>query len=406
MNHIKYKKRKNKNFSGNTDRSGMRHSERSGRRKPGSAISTDLMIRKAEIVGQDAYKPVRSFDQWPVDNRVKQNLKLKGYQYPTQIQEETIDHLIKGRDLLGIANTGTGKTGAFLIPIIEQLLHGPRPFSSLVVVPTRELALQVEMELKSLTRGLKIYSASFIGGTSLNRDLSRLSRPFHINIGTPGRLLDLVNRRALQLSKTSVLVLDEFDRMLDMGFVKDVQKIVRAMPNRRQTMLFSATLDHTQRSLISQLLMDPVEIKVSSGDSTAKQVEQDVIRVPRQGDKFTMLLDLIVREEFQKVLIFAETKRLVDRVTKRLNNSGVTVDQIHSNKTQNYRIKALDKFRNGKVKVLVATDVAARGIDISDITHVINYQTPLSFDNYIHRIGRTGRAGKTGKAITFVDHAN
>ena len=406
MNYIKYKKRKSKNFSGNTDRSPKLPSGSSRRRKPVSTISSDLLIRKAEIVGQDAYRPLRSFNQWPVDIRIKQNLTLKGYQHPTQIQEETIEQLISGRDLLGIANTGTGKTGAFLIPIIEQLLRGPQPFSSLVVVPTRELAIQVETELKSLTRGLKIYSACFIGGTNLNRDLSRLRRPLHITIGTPGRLLDLANRGALQLSDTSVLVLDEFDRMLDMGFVKDVQRIVRAMPKRRQTMLFSATLDHTQRSLIDHLLADPVEVKVSSGDTTTEQVEQDVIRVPKEGDKFAMLLELIVRKEFEKVLIFAETKRLVDRVTRRLSGSGVMVDQIHGNKNQNYRSKALDKFRNGQVKVLVATDVAARGIDISDITHVINYQIPLTYDSYIHRIGRTGRAGKTGKAITFVDHAN
>jgi ATP-dependent RNA helicase RhlE len=406
MYYTKYKKRKSKNFSGDTNRSGDRPSGRSRGRKKESTISSDLLIKKAEIVGQDAYRPARSFEQWPVDNRVKHNLSLKGYQNPTQIQEETIEHLIAGRDLLGIANTGTGKTGAFLIPIIEQLLRGPRPFSSLVIVPTRELALQVEMELKSLSRGLKIYSASFIGGTSINRDLSRLRQPFHISIGTPGRLLDLANRGAFKLSDTSVLVLDEFDRMLDMGFVKDVQKLVSAMSNRRQTMLFSATLDHTQRSLIDQLLTDPVEVKVSNGDTTTKQVDQDVIRVPREGDKFAMLLDLIAQKEFEKVLIFAETKRLVDRVTRRLNGSGVAVDQIHGNKTQNYRIKALDKFRKGRVKVLVATDVAARGIDITDITHVINYQIPMSYDSYIHRIGRTGRAGKTGKAITFVDQAS
>ena len=406
MNNIKYKKRKSKNFSGNTNHSAKRPSDRSRSRNPRSTISSDLLIRKAEIVGQNAYTPSRSFEQWPVDNRVKQNLTVKGYKYPTQIQEETIEHLISGRDLLGIANTGTGKTGAFLIPIIEQLLREPRPFKSLVVVPTRELALQVEMELKSLTQGLKIYSASFIGGTNINRDLSRLRRPFHISIGTPGRLLDLASRGALNLSDTSILVLDEFDRMLDMGFIKDVQKLVAAMSKRRQTMLFSATLDHTQRSLIDQLLSDPVEVKVSSGNTTAKQVEQDVIRVPREGDKFAMLLDLIAQKEFEKVLIFAETKRLVNRVTKRLNGSGVAVDQIHGNKTQNYRNKALDKFRSGKVKVLVATDVAARGIDISDITHVINYQIPVSYDSYIHRIGRTGRAGKTGKAFTFVDQAN
>jgi len=234
--------------------------------------------------------------------------------------------------------------------------------------------------------------------------LGQLRRNNQVIIGTPGRLLDLTNRKALRLQDISVLILDEFDRMLDMGFVNDIKKMVRSMNSRKQTMLFSATVDNTQKKLIAELLTDPMVIKVSSGmGSTSDQIEQDIIRVPHGGDKFDILLKLIDDKDFEKVLIFAETKRLVDKVNKRLNQSGVRSDLIHGNKSQNYRNNALDKFKRGNVKVLVATDVAARGIDVSDVTHVINFQLPMTFDSYVHRIGRTGRAGKTGKAFTFVD---
>ncbi|MDH3710908.1 MAG: DEAD/DEAH box helicase [Cyclobacteriaceae bacterium] len=373
-----------------------------------ATLDPKLLIRKAETTQSEAFSPPRLFSEMPLHQELLSRLSKKGYRFPTQIQEETLEPLLAGRDLMGIANTGTGKTAAFLIPIIEKLLNNGRSQASgsLVVVPTRELALQVEQEFKSITSQLGIYCSSFIGGTSVGRDQARLRRHHHLIIGTPGRLIDLANRGDLRLSQISTLVLDEFDRMLDMGFVADIKKIVQRMPNRQQTMLFSATLDKSQKMLIDELLNNPMEVKVSAGDSTTSQVEQDVIYVPSEEDKFNMLLDLIEDQNFEKVLIFAETKRLVDKVNKRLLRSGVSVDHIHGNKTQNYRIKALDKFKKGKVKVLVATDVAARGIDVMDITHVINYQIPRTFDSYIHRIGRTGRAGKKGKAFTFVDAKN
>ena len=214
--------------------------------------------------------------------------------------------------------------------------------------------------------------------------------------------MDLSNRGALRLQDISVLVLDEFDRMLDMGFVDDIMSMVKLMESRKQTMLFSATLDRNQNSLINGLLNDHIEVKVSSG-APANDIEQDVIRVAQGGDKFTMLLDLIAHEEFEKVLLFTETKKSVDRISKRLKQSGIRADLIHGDKSQNYRNNALDKFKRGRVQVLVATDVAARGIDVFNVTHVINYQLPKSLESYVHRIGRTGRAGKTGKALTFVD---
>ncbi len=342
----------------------------------------------------------------PINEKIKTNITKKGFVEPTQIQDKTLEYLISGRNLMGIANTGTGKTAAFLIPIIERLLQNSKPFTSLVVVPTRELALQIKEEFISLSKGMGLYAACFIGGTNLGRDIDQLKRRNHIIIGTPGRLLDLSQRRALRLQEISVLVLDEFDRMLDMGFIDDIQKMVQLMHNRRQTMLFSASIDKMQGSIVNQMVQNPVEVKVSSGTSTSDQVEQDIIKVPIGSDKFEMLRNLMDDKQFQKVLIFAETKRLVDRVNRKLNQSGIRSDRIHGDKTQNYRIKALEKFKRGNVQVLVATDVAARGIDVSNVTHVINYQLPMSFNSYLHRIGRTGRANNLGKALTFVDETN
>ena len=363
----------------------------------------NVLIKKAIHEEEIVYTPSRSFNQMPIHQKIKVNLVKKGFTKPTQIQDKTLEHLISERNLIGVANTGTGKTAAFLIPIIERLLQNSKPFNSLVVVPTRELALQINEEFRSLSKGLGLYAACLIGGTNVSRDIIKLKMRNHLIIGTPGRLLDLSQRGALRLQTISVLVLDEFDRMLDMGFINDIQKIVQSLHNRKQTMLFSATIDKMQGSLINQMVHNPVEVKVSSGTSTSDQVEQDIIKVPRGIDKFEMLRNLMDDEQFQKVLIFAETKRMVDRISRRLNQSGVRSDRIHGDKKQNYRNKALDSFKRGNVQVLVATDVAARGIDVSNVTHVINYQLPLSFNSYLHRIGRTGRAGSRGKAITFVD---
>ena len=406
MTYTKTRKKRNGSFS--RKRSGANSPQRRGGSKRKSSI-TDIgrLVNKAEYKEEIPFVPSYSYNEMPFHRKLKSNLAKKGFTHPTQIQQDSIGHLLRGRDLIGVANTGTGKTAAFLIPIIERLLEPSSPqFTSLVVVPTRELALQVEEEFRSLTHGMGLYASSFIGGTSIGRNISQLRRRNHLLIGTPGRLMDLQQRGALRLKDISVLVLDEFDRMLDMGFVNDIKKIVEGMTRREQTLLFSATIDKTQQSLIDKMLYDPVEVKVSNGDSTSEQVDQDVIHVPKDGDKFNMLLGLIDDQEFEKVLIFAETKRQVERVSKKLKQSGIRVDQIHGNKTQNYRIKALDKFKKGRINVLVATDVAARGIDVMDVTHVINYQIPLDFKSYLHRIGRTGRAGKKGKAFTFVDHSN
>ncbi len=368
-----------------------------------STMDPSLLVRKADLKPENSYRSHRHISDLPISKDLKKRLSGKGFQTPTEIQDRTLERLLDGRNLLGIAQTGTGKTGAFLFPIIENLLDHRSASYALVVVPTRELANQVEEEFKSMTRGLGLYSACFIGGTAINRDLHALRRSSHIIIGTPGRLNDLVNRGALKLHSFQVLVLDEFDRMLDMGFIHDVNRIISKMSARKQTMLFSATHNRSQQSIIDQILKDPVTVKVSSGDRPAEQIEQDVIKFGSTEQKFRVLMDLLNQKEYEKVLLFEETRHRVQRLAQKLSRAGIPVDQIHGDKSQNARQRALNDFKQGKVRVLVATDVASRGLDISDVSHVINYQVPRTHDSYIHRIGRTGRAGKSGKALTFVE---
>lgn len=371
--------------------------------KKGSTLNPDLLVREADqAVADKVFHSDRLFSDMPLSAKLKQALTAKGYERPTEIQDRTLETLLEKRDLLGIAQTGTGKTGAFLVPIIENLLHKRINPYALVVVPTRELALQVEEEFKSMTKGLGLFSACFIGGTNINRDLQTLRRNSHVVIATPGRLLDLSDRKAINLGSFKTLVLDEFDRMLDMGFVRDVNRILEGMKQRSHTMLFSATLDKSQQGMINSILTNPVTVKVSTGDRSGDGIDQEVIRLKPGEDKFKILHRMLSDNEFKKVLLFEETKHRVSRLCVKLNKSGIQAEQIHGNKSQNARQNALKAFKQGRIQVLVATDVASRGLDVSDVTHVINYQVPQTHDSYIHRIGRTGRAGKLGKAYTFV----
>jgi ATP-dependent RNA helicase RhlE len=376
---------------------------RPAQKRKESTLDPNLLVKKAQPSGQEGFQSVTPFTGLQLNSLLLKNIHAKGYENMTYIQEKSILPLLDGRDLLGISNTGSGKTGAFLIPIIDHAKADPNGFSALIVTPTRELALQIEEEFKTLTRGMNLYSNTFIGGTNINSDFKALGRKLHVIVGTPGRLLDLADRKLLHLNRINTLVLDEFDRMLDMGFVHDVKKLVNAMTKRSQTMLFSATLDPAQKKLIDGLLKDPVEVKVNTGGTTSENVDQEIIRVPEGKDKFDVLAGLFKNHELDRVIIFTETKRLADRVAKQLNQTGVKSGLIHGNKSQNFRNRTIEEFKNGTTRVLVATDVAARGIDVADVSHVINYQLPMSMDSYIHRIGRTGRAGKTGRAITFVN---
>lgn len=404
-----------KNFGGkNASRSGGRPSGGAGRRRrPGGGGSRGRKFKRLNLPPESfmhtgvalkevKYDAPRPYSEFPLHQDLAKNIQNLGWENPTEIQDKTFEAITELRDVLGIANTGTGKTGAFLIPLVNAMLQSEDDFSALVMVPTRELAEQVENEFRILAKGLQLFAACFIGGTSVDRDVRKLQKPFHFVIGTPGRLVDLNKRKALNFEHFSVLILDEFDRMLDMGFSQDVNFVTNQMESRDQTLLFSATLDKKQHGLIDAILTDPIKVQITDGTKTAEHIDQDVV-FAHHKDKFDVLLKMLKEEDFDKVLVFAETKRRVAGLTEQLKKSRFKVDEIHGDKSQNYRKHALRDFKRGKTQILVATDVAARGLDISDVTHVINYEVPQDYETYIHRIGRTGRAGKKGKAFTFMD---
>jgi ATP-dependent RNA helicase RhlE len=361
------------------------------------------MINKTIKLKEDKKEVLtRVFSQLEIHPELQSRIRQKGFEKTTEIQDKTFEIISRGDNIIGIANTGTGKTGAFLIPIINRLLANKKKHKTIVLVPTRELAQQVEQELRSLSKGLKIYSSCFIGGTSINKDIDKLRRLNHVIIGTPGRINDMINRRALKLHDFDKVVLDEFDTMLDMGFLQEVQKIIDQMRQRNQTILFSATENPKQQSIINNLVQNYEKVRVSEGKANTDNIYQDVIKTKDDEEKNQMLINLLRKEEFKKVLIFSETKRQVSKLCRVLKKFELKVDEIHGDKSQQYRSKAIQKFKSGSIQVMVATDVASRGIDIDNISHVINYRIPSSKESYIHRIGRTGRAGKEGYAITFI----
>ena len=364
-------------------------------------VEISRYVRKAVVreLSED-YIPKNQFSDLDVTPQLKKNILAHGYIQPTPIQDQAIPIILQGKDLLGIANTGTGKTASFLIPLIEKVLKDKNE-KVLIITPTRELALQIVDELKAFSRSLNIYSAVCIGGSSISPQMYTLKKNPNFVIGTPGRLKDLINRRCLDLSRFSNIVLDEVDRMLDMGFVHEIKHLISLLPTKRQSLFFSATISRDANNLIERLLTNPVKVSVKSGD-TPDNVEQDVIRVKDKSKKIETLHDLLIKEEFKKVLIFGRTKRGVENLSNTLRERGFKSDSIHGNKSQAKREKVLKLFKTNQLQTLVATDVAARGLDIADITHVINYDPPATYDDYIHRIGRTGRANKTGKALTFV----
>lgn len=375
-----------------------------GRRKyinPGLKIDPNRFVNRAQsIEPEQPYQARHQFTDFQIDHKLKQNIVAKGYVYPTAIQDQTIPHTLQGKDVIGIANTGTGKTAAFLIPLLNKILHDRRQ-KVLIMVPTRELAVQIQDELVAFSRGLQIYSAFCIGGAKIGSQIANLRRNPNIVIGTPGRLKDLLERKALYLGDFRTVVLDEADRMLDMGFIHDMRAILSLLPSPRQTLLFSATLSPEIEMLTRQFQTNPVKISVKTRDTSAN-VDQDIVRFVDDLEKIEILHDLLIQEDFNKVLIFGETKHGVEKLSKSLEQRGFKAASIHGNKTQAARQKALTQFKHDHITILVATDVAARGLDIPHVSHVINYDVPSSYEDYVHRIGRTGRAGRTGKALTFV----
>jgi len=389
----------------NSGRGGGNYRRSSGgssrRGKEGNSIHYSRFICKADPIVESApYIPKNKFNEFKISPILQPNIARKGYVNPTPIQDKAIPFVLDGRDVVGVANTGTGKTAAFLIPLLDKILNNPRE-KVLVIVPTRELATQINDEFLDFRRGLKIFSVCCVGGVSTYPQISGLRRPHNFVIGTPGRLKDLADRKVLRLDEFKTIVLDEADRMLDMGFVDDMRFLMSSMAPNRQTLFFSATITSEIDKLIKEFLNNPEHISVKTGD-TARNVEQDIVRIGRGEEKFNYLEDLLSKKEFTKVLIFGRTKYGVEKLCKTLIQSGFKAESIHGDKNQVRRQRALTAFRDNHSEILVATDVAARGLDIPNVTHVINYDIPATYEDYVHRIGRTGRANKTGIALTFV----
>ncbi len=375
---------------------------RGGSRHMGERIDFAKFVNKAVITEEvEHFKPEHQFVDFAVEPALSAAVKARGYVLPTPIQDRAIPHVLKNIDVVGIANTGTGKTAAFLIPSINKVLKNPKE-QILIVVPTRELAIQIETELQQIVKDLKIYSVCCVGGAPIGRQISQLRYQYNFIIGTPGRLKDLVDRKLIKLEEFKTFVLDEADRMLDMGFVNDMRFIAERMPKDHQTLFFSATLSQEIEKLIKDFLRDPVRISVKTGD-TAKNVDQDIVKVEAGKNKLDILHELLNQKEFSKVLIFGRTKHGVEKLSRMLAERGFKAESIHGDKNHTKRQQALTSFKVNKAQVLVATDVAARGIDIADVTHVINYDIPATYDDYVHRIGRTGRGNKKGKALTFIE---
>lgn len=368
-------------------------------RKKAPAYDLSLFIQKSTGSVSEKYVPTHSFSDFQIHSVIKRNIASKGYKNPTPIQDSVIPLLLEGKNVVGIATTGTGKTAAFLIPLLNKALNNNRE-RVLIVTPTRELAVQIEQEFRELARGSQIQSVVCIGGVGINDQIRSLKRNPNFVVGTPGRLMDLERRRILNFNLFKSIVLDEVDRMLDMGFITDVTYIVSRLSPLRHSLFFSATLPEKVKKIMKEFAQNPVVISVKS-QPTPANVNQDIVKLNGR-EKIDVLGELLNNKGFEKVLVFGRTKRGIDKVANALSRRRITVATIHGNKSQWQRQRALELFKNNKVQVLLATDIASRGLDIKDITHVINYDLPETYEGYIHRIGRTGRINKKGSALTFV----
>lgn len=389
-------KKSNRSFHKNFSRS-----KRNGFRS--SHIETSFFINKdVTPQNQSIYQATFQFADFNLNKDLKQSIINKGYITPTPIQDKSIPIIIQGKDIIGLANTGTGKTAAFLIPLINHVLIN-RNKKILIIAPTRELASQINKELISFVRGMGIYSALITGGSNMGRQIYDLKRKYNFVIGTPGRIIDMIERKFLRLDNISTVVIDEADRMLDMGFIDDIRKILNQTQQTKQTLLFSATLAPKIESLINDFLKNPTKISVV--ENQTNNIYQDIVSYESHQNKKELLIGLLGGKEFKKVLVFTETKRGADELSDKLFEQKIKNVAIHGDKRQSKRRQALHNFKEEKIRVLIATDVAARGLDIDNISHVINYDIPATKEDYIHRIGRTARANKTGVALTFVKNS-
>lgn len=385
-----FKSRGNKNNWRNKNRRIMREN-----------IAHSRYISKVSDVDNIAtYTPERNFYDFDLHDVLARNIVSRNYVNPTKIQDQAIPEILKGKDLIGIASTGSGKTGAFLIPMIDKVLRNPRD-RVLIVSPTRELASQINSEFRIFAKNTNLRIVLVIGGANIRNQIRLLGARPQFVVATPGRLIDLEKRNCINLRSFNNVVLDEVDQMLDMGFVEDIKMLIAKLAQERQSLFFSATMSPKEEAIANSLVESPVKVE-SNKQSPLKTINQDIVKVSSRSHKIQVLHDLLKKDEFNKVLVFSSTKVGADKISNELRGKGIMVDSLHGDKSQHLRSKVLSKFRYDKINVLVATDVAARGIDIPDITHVINYDEPSNYRDYIHRIGRTGRIGKKGTALTFV----
>ncbi|MGD9129237.1 MAG: DEAD/DEAH box helicase [Candidatus Woesebacteria bacterium] len=369
-------------------------------RRKTQSFDPSILLNKAVTDPVKTYIVKHKFADFAISEQLKQNILARAYENPTPIQDQIIPYILEGKDVIGLANTGTGKTAAFLIPLINNIAK-QKSGRVLIMAPTRELAIQIESEFRSFSKGMKLYSSLCIGGSSIHRQISSLKRNPHFVIGTPGRLIDLEKRHKLNFGSFSTIVLDEVDRMFDMGFIHDMKYVIARLPEKRHCLFFSATLPSKLDSITHSFLTRPIRIKVQS-QKASTNVNQDIIKVNGQS-KVKLLQDLLTQEGFDKVLVFGRTKHGLNKLAKILFERRFKVAVIHGNKNQSQRQRALRQFKDNFVQVLLATDIAARGLDIDNVSHVINFDLPQTYEDYIHRIGRTGRADKTGVALSFVD---
>ncbi len=350
-------------------------------------------------------EPSMSFSSLSLSAPLLQTLEQLGYQQPTPIQQQAIPAVLSGRDLLAAAQTGTGKTAAFALPLLQLLSQGPRPKANqvhtLVLTPTRELAMQVGQDFSDYGKSLSLRQQVVYGGVKINPQMQRLRPGCDVLVATPGRLIDLYQQNAIRFTDLKYLVLDEADRMLDMGFIHDIRRIMKLLPAKRQNLLFSATFSPEVRALAKGIINDPLEVSVAPANSTVEKIEQSLYPVEK-SKKSKLLQHLIQEQDWQQVLVFTRTKHGANRLVKDLESVRISAAAIHGNKSQNARIKALNNFKQNQIRVLVATDIVARGLDIEQLPQVVNFDLPNVPADYVHRIGRTGRAGASGKALSFV----
>ena len=377
-------------------------------RKPALTTHTQTTHTHTQTTHTNTPHEIAAFADLSLTAPLMQAVKESGYERPTPIQARAIPHLLTGRDLLGLAQTGTGKTAAFVLPMLQRLMEAkkranPKSMRALILTPTRELAVQILESLKTYGRHLPLRSTQIFGGVGQNPQVDAVRKGIDVVVATPGRLIDLIQQGHVKLDSVETFVLDEADRMLDMGFIRDIRRIVPLLPKQRQTLLFSATMPNDVAELAKGLLKDPVRVEVVPQSTTAERIDQKVYFVAR-GHKRALLAQLLGAPDMSRAIVFTRTKHGANRLAEQLEKDGFGTAAIHGNKSQGARQQALNAFKNGKVKVLVATDIAARGIDVDGISHVVNYELPMEPEAYVHRIGRTARAGATGVAFSFCDH--